>query len=244
MPSRTLTLGNVRSTVGHLAAHQKSSTGVAIYSRFINRPVGRWFAAIAFHLGATPNQVTLTSGAVTLTGIAAILLLGPSVAGAIAVTLLLVVGYALDSADGQLARLRGGGSSAGEWLDHVVDCVKISSLHSALLIALFREGVPTGWLLLPIGYLIAANVYFFAYILGDLLRRTKGIKPTRGGRASVIRALIVAPLDYGILCLSFVLFFSPPIFLAIYALLLAGHVGYLGLGLPKWFRDMQHLDAG
>ena len=56
---------------------------------------------------------------------------------------LLVVGYAFDAADGQLARLRGGGIIAGEWLDHMVDAIKVASLHLAVLVGLYRfDAVP------------------------------------------------------------------------------------------------------
>jgi phosphatidylglycerophosphate synthase len=47
------------------------------------------------------------------------------------ITVVLVLGYALDAADGQLARLRGGGSSLGEWLDHMIDSAKVVGPHLA-----------------------------------------------------------------------------------------------------------------
>ena len=62
-----------------------------------------------------------------------------------------MLGYALDSADGQLARLRGGGSLTGEWLDHVIDSFKISTLHLAVLVMAYRFfPTPTWWLLVPL----------------------------------------------------------------------------------------------
>ncbi len=51
---------------------------------------------------------------------------------------LLLLGYALDSADGQLARLLGAGSKRGEWLDHTVDATKVSVLHGTVLISFYR----------------------------------------------------------------------------------------------------------
>ena len=131
---------------------------------------------------------------------------------------LLALGYAFDSADGQVARLRGGGSVAGEWLDHVVDCLKISSLHLVVLVTAFLHFHLTspGWLLIPIGCAIVNAVAFFAMILNDQLKAVHASRPTNQsgqaspGRASpapatcsVLRSLLLLPTDYGILCLVF-----------------------------------------
>ena len=123
--------GDLRTTLRRLAAAQKGATGAPAYSRFVNRPLGRVFAALAFHAGLTPNAVTAVSAACTGTGIVLLAVRPPSWGLGIAITACLVLGYALDAADGQLARLRGGGSPAGEWLDHMVDAAKASGLHLA-----------------------------------------------------------------------------------------------------------------
>jgi phosphatidylglycerophosphate synthase len=238
-----MSLNDVRLTVHTLSAHQKTAKGAPAYSRFVNRPLGRYFAAAAYHRGLTPNSVTMISAAVSCAGIAAIALLGPTWPAAFTVTTLLVLGYALDSADGQLARLRGGGNPSGEWLDHVVDCVKISLLHIAVLVAMWRSDiVGDAALVLPLAFLVVAQLYFFAYILGDLLTRASGAQPAPAtAKASVLRAVLVAPTDYGLLCLVFITFGAPAVFLPAYAVLLLGTAGYVALGLPKWFRDMQRL---
>ena len=49
---------DLRTTVRRLAAAQKGAAGAPAYSRFVNRPLGRLFAALAFHAGLTPNAVT------------------------------------------------------------------------------------------------------------------------------------------------------------------------------------------
>ncbi len=87
---------------------QKDSRGAPPYSRFINRPAGRVLAAAAHQLGLTPNVVTMISACFTFAGIV-LLAAGDATWGTgVLVALLLMVGYALDAADGQLARLRGG----------------------------------------------------------------------------------------------------------------------------------------
>ena len=115
-----------------LAAAQKGhARGAPAYSVYLNRRLGRVLAAAAFRWGWTPNQVTAVSAAHTFVGIALLLALPVQWWSGVIVALLLVLGYAWDSADGQVARLRGGGSLAGEWLDHFVDAIKIASTFVA-----------------------------------------------------------------------------------------------------------------
>ena len=122
----------VRETMRTLAGFQKSNRGAPAYSRFVNRPVGRVFAALAYRYGLSPNGVTAVSACTTLTGLAVLVLVPVSVWTGLVVGLLLAAGYAIDSADGQVARLTGRGSIAGEWLDHSVDCVKATLVHLAV----------------------------------------------------------------------------------------------------------------
>lgn len=234
------------ATVARLRGHGKSNSGAPAYSRFVNRPLGRLIAAAAFRTGLTPDGVTAISGTLSLAGIVTLAVAPVSVVTGVVVALLLALGYAFDSADGQLARLRGGGSPAGEWLDHVVDCAKISLLHVAVLVGLVRAGTVGGWTGLPLAFLVVANLYFFTFVLTDLLRRVaaarSGTAPERpSGRPSVLRSLLVAPTDYGVLCIAFLLWGWTPGFLAAYGLLAVGTAGYVVLGLPKWRRDMRRL---
>src|SRR4051794_1561474 len=108
-----------RGAVERLASAQKSAKGGSLYSRYVNRPVGRVLAAGAYRAGLTPNQVTLVSAAFSYGAVAALAAAAPSWGLAAAVYAALALGFAFDSADGQLARLLGAGGPAGEWLDHV-----------------------------------------------------------------------------------------------------------------------------
>ncbi|MET0866002.1 MAG: CDP-alcohol phosphatidyltransferase family protein, partial [Nakamurella sp.] len=203
-----------------LRGAQKSSKGAPAYSRFVNRRAGRFLAAAAYRLGMTPNMVTAVSALFSFAAIALLALAEPSWLVGIAVALGLMIGYALDSADGQLARLRGGGSLSGEWLDHMIDATKISSLHLAVLVAAYRffELGADGWLLIPIGFTIVAAVSFFGMILNDQLKLTHSLKTGVSGPApagtSALRSLLVIPTDYGVLCLIFLLLGAPTIFFA------------------------------
>jgi phosphatidylglycerophosphate synthase len=239
--------------VARLSQAQKSNRGAPLYSRWVNRPLGRQFAAIAYRLGLTPNTVSWISAALTSAAIVAVALVHPSPVSALAITLALVIGYALDSADGQVARLRGGGSPSGEWLDHVLDSLKIASFHLAIAIMWFRfyDLSHPSLLLIPLGFSVVACVFFFALTLSDMLRRIADAKgggqglPTasvnRDEAAPVLRSLIVLPNDYGLLCLVMILIFAHTAFMIVYAALLAANILLLGAGSLRWFREMSHL---
>lgn len=232
-------------TLGRLGSVQKGARGAPAYSRFVNRRAGRVLAAWAYRAGLTPNQVTAISAVWTFGAIGVLALAPVTWWTGVLVSVLLLVGYAFDSADGQVARLRGGGSIAGEWLDHIIDAVKVSSLHLALLVGLYRaDVVPDTWLLVPLAYSAVWSVLFFAMILNDQLRRQAGVtmRATAGGdRPSVLRSLVVAPTDYGVLCLSFLLYGWTTGFAVVYALLALATAGFLVLALRSWFAEMRTL---
>ncbi|MFG2206440.1 CDP-alcohol phosphatidyltransferase family protein [Streptomyces sp. NPDC048638] len=231
--------------VRELSAAQKSTKGVSLYSRYVNRPAGRLLAAAGYAIKLTPNQITLISAAFSLGGVVLIAALRPSFAAAVAICAALVVGFALDSADGQLARLTGAGSAAGEWLDHVVDCGKMLALHMAVLIAFYRHfgfSDPL-YLLMPVVFQFAAVMVFFGGILTEQLKRADRLK--RGGAAppapasgSTLRAVALLPVDYGVFCAVFLLFGSRDVFVAVYGVLLAVHVLFLVAFLVKWYREL------
>ncbi len=229
-----------------LQGAQKPSKGAAAYSRYVNRPLGRLFAAVGASIGLTPNQVTAISAVCTFTGIILVATVPPSLLLGLGVTLLLLLGYALDSADGQIARLRGGGSLAGEWLDHVVDAVKTTSVHIAVLLSWYRfTDLDPIWLLVPLGYLLADNARFFGLILSDFMRRlhrgSSAMILKREGKTSVLYSLAVLPFDYGLLLLSFVLLAWMPAFVALYTLLFVANVLVVPVAFLRWFREMKRL---
>jgi phosphatidylglycerophosphate synthase len=240
-------MSSLRETVAQLSRAQKPSAGTPAYSRFINRRIGRVFAAAAFLGHRTPNQVSLASGFCSLIGIVLIALVRPSLPLALAVTALLVLGYGLDSADGQLARLRGGGSPLGEWLDHMIDSIKIVLLHSAVLISFYRFDAFSNELalLVPLAYVCMSSVLFFGLILIDQLRRRHGGTQQPNARGdSVAKSLLIAPTDYGILCLVFLAFGTPSLFIVLYGALLAANLLFLGAAFAKWYREMAALQPG
>jgi len=239
-----------RDIVRQLATAQKPGRGAPPYSRWINRPLGRLIAAGAFMVGRTPNQVTMASAASTLVALVLVAVVQPSWWLGLLVTFLLLLGYAFDSADGQLARLRGGGSKSGEWLDHVVDAFKIVLFHGVILISFYRFGsdLPSTVLFIPLGFIVVSSVFFFAMILTDQLRRIASAergqtytKPSGGGGR--LQSTVAIPTDYAVLCLMFVLFGWLGAFVVVYLALLVANAVILVAVLARWWRELRAIDS-
>lgn len=234
-------------SLARLRYAQKSNKGAPLYSILVNRPVGRVLAAAAHKAGLTPNGVTIVSALFTFSGIAVIALARPSLGVGVLIAALLVLGYALDSADGQLARLRGGGSMLGEWLDHVIDSFKIATLHSAVLIMMVRHyDLAQAWLLVPLAFGAVYVIHFFGMLLTELLARVAhakaGVPMPPKGKGSTWVSLAKLPTDYGLLCWIFVLVGWPTIFLSVYAILGLMTAAYTALVLVTWARRVAALD--
>ncbi|WP_406252054.1 CDP-alcohol phosphatidyltransferase family protein [Streptomyces atratus] len=237
-------MGSTGTVLRELRGAQKTAKGVSLYSRYVNRPAGRVFAAGAYRMGLTPNQVTLISAAFTFTAIASVALVRPSPGLAVAVYAGLAIGFALDSADGQLARLTGRGGPDGEWLDHVVDCAKMILVHTAVLISFRRFLTLPGeaWLLLPLGFLFTAVLTFCAGLLREQLGKAAP-RPAADAAAPVsrLRAVALLPADYGVFCPVFLLLGDPTAFRIGYAALALVHALFLVVFLAKWFRELRAL---
>ena len=225
-----------------LTAAQKTNRNAPAYSRWVNRPLGRVFAASAYKLGLSPNAISLISAAFTFTGIVLIATSVPSVWLGLLIAVLLVLGYALDSADGQVARLRGGGSLAGEWLDHVLDAFKTTSFHLAVAVMWYRN--PAGWdtwtTVVPLVFTLQASVWFFTIILTDLLLRNAGakqqVRAIDEGRQPIWTSLLGIPADYGFLCVAMAVLGWFPLWRWLYVLLLVANVLILLMQLARWYR--------
>ncbi|MEW1757257.1 CDP-alcohol phosphatidyltransferase family protein [Streptomyces cyaneofuscatus] len=242
-------MGSTGTVLRELRGAQKSAKGVSLYSRYVNRPAGRFLAAGAYRAGLTPNQVTLVSALFTYAALAAVALVEPSWTLGLLVYAALAIGFAFDSADGQLARLTGRGGPDGEWLDHVVDCGKLVLVHTAVLISFYRFGeLPSdAWLLLPLGFQLAAVVTFCAGLLREKLGKAAAAGAPTGSTAapaSRVRAVALLPADYGVFCLVFLLLGAPGAFRAGYAVLAAVHTLFLAAFLTKWFRELRALRPG
>jgi phosphatidylglycerophosphate synthase len=229
-----------------LGGAQKSTASVPAYLRFVNRRAGGFLAAVAYAVGLTPTAVTVLSSACSFVGIALLVLVRPTAVAGVVISLLLLLGYALDSADGQLARVRGGGSKAGEWLDHVADIAKITALHSAVAISLLRYfDLRSLWpVAVPVVFLIANVTQFFGMMLRDKLVVGAGGPSARsvGGSSSLLVAWVLLPLDHGTLCLAVLVLGAHQLFLWCYGFLAVCTAAFAVRSLSRAYRQLLALD--
>jgi phosphatidylglycerophosphate synthase len=236
------------TNLADLRAAQKPSRGTAAYGRYVNRPAGRVVAAAVHTVGMTPNGATAISAALSTLGLVLLATLRPSLVMGLAVAVLLAAGYVMDSVDGQLARLRGGGSVRGEWLDHTVDCFKCSSLHLAVLICWYRYPPvdDRAILLVPLGFQVVQSVTYFGLILMPFLRKQRSPAPAVAAPVEAehpLRKWAILPTDYGFLCWTFVLMAWPSVFLGVYSVVFALSAAMLALALRKWWGELGKLDS-
>ena len=207
-----------------LRAAQKPGQGVPAYTRWVTRPLARYAAAEAAAAGLTPNGVTALSAVLSAAGLVVLVAAPPAPVTGVVVAVLLAAGYVLDSADGQVARLTGTGSPAGEWLDHVVDSIRTPALHLAVAAAALLHPRPEAFPAAALAVLAALFVLvevgqFMSQILAEQLRRKGGIAgPPAGG---TLRSFLNLPTDAGVTCWIFLLWGLPALFLPAYAILLA-----------------------
>jgi phosphatidylglycerophosphate synthase len=223
-----------------LIAGVRGHAGVSLYGRQVNRVLGGVLARAAHRMQLRPNQVTVASGLTSALAVAVLVLVRPSLLSGVAVWLLVALAYALDSADGQLARLRGGGTLAGEWFDHVLDAGRVVALHSGVLVMVYRFYDSRGALLLPLLYVLVASVLFAAGTLAEIFLREHRTPVVTSGPAPrvTLRGLLLLPLDLGVLALGFLFVGDQSTFLYVYGtfLLLSAVVGTALL--VKWFRQL------
>jgi phosphatidylglycerophosphate synthase len=239
--------GSYRANLAALESAQKPPFGTPAYSRFVNRPLARRVAAAVHVFGMTPNQATAVSATLSAAGIALLALVHPAPVQAIAVAALLAGGYVMDSVDGQLARLRGGGSISGEWLDHLVDCFKTTMLHLAVVVSWYRfpPFEDRLVLLVPMAFLVVASATYFGVILMPYLRQHAGAAVRRPdvAREHPLRKWLTLPVDHGFLCWAFVLLAWPAVFAGLYGALTLLSAALLVVALRTWWRELSAADA-
>jgi phosphatidylglycerophosphate synthase len=225
-----------RSALERLETAQKPGAGVPAYTRWVNRRVARVFAAIFGQIKASPSFVSVLSILFTLAGLAGFLLLqqvSPVLAGFVA-AFLLAVGYALDSADGQLARLQGTSSLQGEWLDHTLDAVRLPAVHLAIAVGFLMSHV-TWAAVAAAAFSVLASASFLSQNVGGLLRDNAKVERTEVRR---FQSWILLPTDPGVLCWVFVLWGVLPLFVIAYVALMAANVAHIALSSRRRWREL------
>lgn len=151
MPSAT-TLTEPRPTV---ADFHRVNRGGGLFSESISQWIGAAFALVAERLGLRPTALTLANLVLGLAASVTVVALADEVAagtvGAWVVGLVALVGwqiaYALDCADGQLARVTGQGSAAGARIDVLCDVAAQIALVTAIgTVAVAQRPATPVWL--------------------------------------------------------------------------------------------------
>ncbi|MCU1414468.1 MAG: CDP-alcohol phosphatidyltransferase [Microbacteriaceae bacterium] len=220
---------------------QKPGGGVPAYTRWVNRRLARYVAAAAYTAGLSPNAVSAISAVLSAIGLAVLVVLPPTIGSGLLVALLLAVGYVLDSADGQVARLGQRGGPAGEWLDHVIDAIRTPAIHLAVLVALFRDpGVGRWPLIIALLYTLVSVGQFMSQILSEQL--SGAAKPTSEG-AGVRQSVILIPTDMGTLCLIFVFWGAPVVFVIVYTAMFGLNLIHTAISFRRKYRRLVAVGA-
>jgi phosphatidylglycerophosphate synthase len=149
--------GSAEAPVGgpRAADFHHTNRGGGLFSESVSQWAGAWIARAAYRRGASPAVLSLANLALGAAVSAVVVATaGPVARGAVAgwaVGLLALVGwqlaYALDCADGQLARVAGRTSPAGARLDVLCDvAVQIALVTALSAVALAHHPTPSIWL--------------------------------------------------------------------------------------------------
>jgi phosphatidylglycerophosphate synthase len=121
-----------------LLSRRYETPGTALPTHWLSQRLGAVFAAAAFPAGISPNAVTLAGFACMLLGCA--LYWNPEPVAWVAAGIIWQIGFALDCADGQLARATGRTSKFGAWLDLACDHVREVAMPLTILYVLLQAG--------------------------------------------------------------------------------------------------------
>ncbi|MDI3290046.1 CDP-alcohol phosphatidyltransferase family protein [Polyangium sp. 15x6] len=110
-----------------------------LWNTYVMRPLAAAFVAAIHRTPLTPNQITILSLSIAVTGSALFVAL-PSYRGSLVAVLVLELAYLLDCADGMLARYKKLASPTGHLFDFFVDELKAVLLVAVIGIHLHRKG--------------------------------------------------------------------------------------------------------
>jgi len=193
------------------------------YTEHINRPAARMAAAALATLNVSANTVTMLSFAFTLAGLAMAVYAGSSMAGVLGAYFLLVVGYVLDSADGQVARILNTSSPAGEWLDHILDNVKHVLFHGALLLSVLISQPDRAVTVIALAVIATAahTTAFTAHMLFEQLQHRHNLAGGERSRDRRFGRIAFFVYDWGILIMLVLVLPFRDLFFAAYGLITA-----------------------
>ncbi len=187
--------------------------GGGLFTEAVSQRIGSWCAVGAERAGQPPTTLTLVNFVLGVgTSVAVIMLAGPMQRGTVpawlvglAALLLWQLAYAMDCADGQLARVTGQGSPAGARIDVLCDIgLQISLVASVAAVAeAYRPGTPT-WLVA----LFAGT--WMVNLVTSVMQQTDSAQSLVVSRSPLVR-LVKLVRDYGavVAVLALVIAFRP-----------------------------------
>ena len=134
----------------------------------LNRPLSTRLSARLATTGITPNQITVISFLICLTG-AGLLSVGTFATGVVG-GLLVQTASVIDGCDGEVARLKHLSSPRGAWLDTVLD--RYADMAVALAVTFAYAAVHPGALPWIIGFLAAFGFILASYVTKEFAIRT------------------------------------------------------------------------
>jgi phosphatidylglycerophosphate synthase len=177
--------------------------GGGLYSELVSQRIGSWLALAAHRLGVSPSGLTLAGlatglgASVAWTVLVATARLEPTATPAVtaaagtALALAWQLAYALDCADGQLARATGRSSAAGARLDILCDvAVQVALVTAVAATAVAAAPGTPAWLVAVFGATWMVNV------VTSVLAGAPGAASLVAGRSLPVR-LVKLVRDYG-----------------------------------------------
>lgn len=197
-------------------------------TRYVSQRLGALAAAAAFAAGLSPNAVTLLGLVTALLGCVPFVL-GDGIAPWVGTALLWQLAFALDCADGQLARATGRSSRYGAWLDVACDHGRQSALAMSVFAVIASHAALSVAALAT--FLFAAGMSVYLHTATQM----HTLKPpdfSAGGSVSRPRMAMQTMLDTPMLLLALCILRPWPVllaaFAAVYGALLIGRAAAIG----------------
>lgn len=195
-------------------ASLRHSAGGHLLTRLVSQRLGAVIAWLASRAGFSPSAVTLLGTLVFLLSGILYVSLPQGAAYALLCLALLQLAYALDCADGQLARATARTSAFGAWLDVACDYVRNIVLGMAVAIWLARNQVTLEWAVTA-GAVFSAGAAVQLHTVTVLRRDQREARLLTTGAASRARLLLTSALDSAtVLLLLALLRLWPPVLMA------------------------------
>ena len=94
--------------------------------------------------------------------------------------------------------------------------------------------------MIPLAFGAVQGIHFFSYILTYQLRYHGGTPLAKDEKKpGLLKSVLSAPTDYGLMCFVLMLRCSPTAFLWVYGLMLVGYAAYVVAALPKWYLELR-----